>query len=528
MSPSCVRSVFVCLAALLVAALTSPVTAAMEWSDARVLNTNAPIDGNVGDYYPHVATDGKGNWVCVWCAANVSLSPRDFDILVSRSSDDGATWSDPALLDPAGADPLEVEDDFHPYVYTDGEGHWIAAWYSYDSRGGTLGDDTDILVSRSTDNGATWTTSVPLNSDATTDHLTYTYCPDNPPDLAYDGNGHWVAVFYLRRTNVEDDYDYDIYVSRSSDHGATWSPMELLHADLAVDSGYDSSPHIAADTAGSWVVTWKSDNLIGSNGTDDEDVHFSRSTDNGVTWSSPAALNTDAGTDGLRDVYSGGLDIQTDGNVWVVVWVRELPPFVDYDLMISRSTEAGVTWSPPEILNPYYDEDGGYKDLYPQLGADGHGGWVVVWEGYNAPGLPWGSDHDIIFMRSDDGALTWSQPEAVNSHAYTDLTERDEYPMVAASPYGQWITVWFSTYNLGGTIGAERDILYATSCVPVTYGDHDCDGDVDLANFWSFQQCFTMTGPVAGGCEDFDFDADDNVDLDDYAVFEGSLGGPVE
>jgi hypothetical protein len=116
----------------------------------------------------------------------------------------------------------------------------------------------------------------------------------------------------------------------------------------------------------------------------------------------------------------------------------------------------------------------------------------------------------------------------VNSHAYTDLTERDEYPMVAASPYGQWITVWFSTYNLGGTIGAERDILYATSCVPVTYGDHDCDGDVDLANFWSFQQCFTMTGPVAGGCEDFDFDGDDNVDLDDYAVFAGSLDGPAE
>ncbi|MCP4594003.1 MAG: exo-alpha-sialidase [bacterium] len=513
--------------ASMIGVVVPDVSGAMEWSASMVLNTNAETDLD-SDYRPELATDGQGNWVCVWHAAVPGAQDRDFDIMVARSSDDGATWSAPAILDAAGADPLEIEDDFSPVVYTDGDGHWIAAWYTYDSRGGTLGDDTDILVSRSTDNGATWTTSAPLNSDATTDHLTYNYCSDTSPRLAYDGNGHWVATFYLRRTNIEDEYDYDIYVSRSSDHGASWSDMQLLHASLSTDSGEDTIPQIAADTAGSWVITYKSTNLVGTNGVDDEDLHFSRSTDNGVTWSAPTALNTDASTDGLRDGYSGGLDILTDGTMWVTVWVRELPPLVDYDLMISRSYDAGITWSPPENLNPDYAVDGGFKDLDPRLGTDGAGNWVVVWDGYYVAYFPWGLDHDPVFMRSDDGTQTWSQPAPVNTHAYIDLSWRDEDPVVVASPHGQWLTVWFSTYNLGGTIGNERDILYATSCVPVIDGDQDCDGDVDLYDFFVFQDCFTTTGPVASQCGNLDFDDDDNVDLDDYAVFQGSLNGPGE
>lgn len=514
------------LAATVVSIAPSADVVGMTWSPAMVLNSNASIDGNIGDYYPQIAHDGQGNWVCVWCAANTSLSPRDFDIIVSRSSDDGATWSDPALLDPLGADPLETEDDFRPTVHTDGAGHWVAVWYSYDSRGNTLGDDADIFVSRSVDHGATWTPSTPLNSDAATDHLNYTHCFDNTPDLAFGGDGYWVAAFYTERTNDADEDDPDVYISRSSDHGATWSEMELLHANLAVDSGEDTTVCVAADDSGNWVVTFKSTNLIGTNGIGDEDVHVSRSTDNGMTWTAPTTLNTDAGTDGLRDAYSGGLDLLTEGDLWVVTWVRELPPLIDYDLMIARSTDAGMTWTAPENLNPYYDVDGGYKDLYPRLGTDADNGWVVVWDAYNASPLPWGSDHDVIFMRSDNGAVTWSEPAVVNDHAYLDVSDRDQKPTVAGTPHGRWVSVWFSTHNLGGTIGTERDILYATSCVPTRDGDHDCDGDGDLVDFQAFQSCFAPSGPVIAACELFDFDADDDVDLNDFLQFEGSIDGP--
>ena len=42
-------------------------------------------------------------------------------------------------------------------VTTDGVGNWLAVWRSTENLGGTIGTDQDILVSRSSDAGATWT-----------------------------------------------------------------------------------------------------------------------------------------------------------------------------------------------------------------------------------------------------------------------------------------------------------------------------------------------------------------------------------
>ncbi|MFQ5666370.1 MAG: hypothetical protein ACE5I7_08040 [Candidatus Binatia bacterium] len=65
------------------------------------------------------------------------------DILVARSTDNGATWTAPAVLN-ANADGRNL----NPQVTTDRMGHWVAMWGSDDSLGGTIGEDYDILVER--------------------------------------------------------------------------------------------------------------------------------------------------------------------------------------------------------------------------------------------------------------------------------------------------------------------------------------------------------------------------------------------
>jgi hypothetical protein len=59
--------------------------------------------------------------------------------------------------------------------------------------------------------------------------------------------------------------------------------------------------------------------------------------------------------------------------------------------------------------------------------------------------------------------------------------------------------------------------------------DLDADGDVDLVDFATFQNCFSGFGlSVSGGCGAADFDGDHDVDLSDFAAFSleftGSFG----
>ncbi len=63
-------------------------------------------------------------------------------------------------------------------------------WYSFDSLGGTIGTDADILVARSMDAGETWTAPAPLNTNAGSDTRN-----DGWPQVTTDGQGTWIAAW---------------------------------------------------------------------------------------------------------------------------------------------------------------------------------------------------------------------------------------------------------------------------------------------------------------------------------------------
>ena len=130
------------------------------------LNTNASVDIGL-DFAPQLTTDGIGNWVATWHSTD-SLGGTirtDSDILLARSTDNGITWSTPMPLNTNAAS--DSGNDQNVQITTDGLGNWLAVWKSDDTLGGTIGSDDDILVSRSTDNGATWGAAFALNTNAT-------------------------------------------------------------------------------------------------------------------------------------------------------------------------------------------------------------------------------------------------------------------------------------------------------------------------------------------------------------------------
>ena len=386
------------------------------WSDVQTLNLDANTDSGE-DWEPRAVTDGNGNWVAVWWSEENPADPdgTDSDVFVSHSADNGASWSAAQTLN-SNADS-DSGGDYNPFVTTDGSGNWVAAWYSNDDLGATVDTDFDIFVSRSTDNGASWSAVQTLNSNADSDSGY-----DGTPCVMTDGSGNWVAAWYSNDDlGATVDTDFDIFVSRSTDNGASWSAVKTLNSNADSDSGNDYYPYVVTDSSGNWVAAWYSDDDLGTTVGTDYDIFVSRSTDNGASWSAVQALNSNADSDSEFDgppcVMTDG-----SGN-WVAVWNSndDLGATVgtDSDIFVARSTGNGASWSAVKALNSNAASDTQF-DTTPFVITDGKGNWSAMWESRENLGGTVGDDYDIFIAHSTDNGASWSAVQTLNSNANTD------------------------------------------------------------------------------------------------------------
>ncbi|MEE9294164.1 MAG: hypothetical protein V3W34_04245 [Phycisphaerae bacterium] len=87
--------------------------------------------------------------------------------------------------------------------------------------------------------------------------------------------------------------------------------------------------------------------------------------------------------------------------------------------------------------------------------------------------------------------------------------------------------VYYRTLDMGGGVTINEDGAGRLLRI-VRPGDFNNDGVVDLFDYAAFVGCVTGpdAGPPAPGCEVFDFDTDDDVDLIDWSGFQSVFGTP--
>lgn len=516
--------------------------------EASTTTTPVPLNGNAAadngdDLAPRATTDGSGNWIVVW-HSNENLggvTGGDNDVFLSRSTNNGSSWSPVAVLNVnAGTD---AGADSFPDIVTDRNGAWVAVWESNDTLGGTIGTDWDILVSRSTNNGITWTAPLPLNATAGGDSR-----DDMHPSVSADGAGNWLAVWQSNEDlNGTIGQDFDILVSRSTDHAVTWSTPVPLNTNAAGDAGGDTYPQVVADQLGNWVAVWQSTDTLGDTVGSDSDIFVARSSNNGITWSVPAALNSNASTDSGSDV-SPQVHTDGAG-YWSAVWQSDdslgTGLGADGDVLISRSTSNGASWTYPAPLNANAGTDSG-ADVAPQISMHVGGAWVAVWHSYEDLGGSLGSDSDILMARSFDNGENWSFPTPLNTTAASDSVE-DLDPEIVTDAMGNWLTTWTGSVGSDRDImytncappsdidcDAVSDI--SDNCPGVanpgqTDGDVDgvgdrCDNCPSTSNGSQLNTDLTLSASGAGVNGDLFGDAcdsdDDNDDFND--VIEAALG----
>jgi len=391
------------------------------WSAPSPVNNDAGSDSNE-DRNPQLTTNGTGIWIACWQSVNDSDMDDDLDIIYAVSDNDGATWSNPAVLNSNGESDDFGDDDYDPQIATDGAGTWIATWDSFTELNPSTGSDGDILYAVSSDNGDNWSAPKPLNSNATTDSG-----DDEISQITTDGDGTWIAIWESIDTLGNTiEVDIDILCSISTNNGSAWGTLKILNTNATGDSGLDFDAQLTTDGAGTWIATWSSTDTLSETVGDDADIFYSISSDDGDTWSFPTTLNANAVTDVNEEDFHP--QITTDGaGTWVATW-WSIPFAEDGDIRYAISSDDGVTWSIVGTLNTNADTDS-FDDSLIQLTTDSLGTWIAAWESYDPLNNPddLGVDDDILYMIWD--------PVVPVDFVYVDLDASSEGIGTQESPY---------------------------------------------------------------------------------------------
>jgi hypothetical protein len=290
-------------------------------------------------------------------------------LFVRRSLDGGKTWEVNHI--PVIEHPTEPGIPFEdkPYIVADNTksryaGNLYVGWTRW-----TL-TDSEILLSRSTDDAKTW--SKPIEIDAR-------------PGLPRDDNG---AAEGFDGAVAPDGTLYaiwsqgdDIFLTSSRDGGKTFSRARpiirtapIMFAIQTLDRA-NGFPQIAIDPRSEQLyVTW-SDYRNG-----DLDVFCAASANKGRSWSEPVRVNNDPIHDGAEQFFQWMAVDPTDGSVNVVFYDRRGDPAgLKQIVALARSTDGGHSFANYAWTSDPFRAGGFFFGDYSGLAAFGgrvYGAWT--------------------------------------------------------------------------------------------------------------------------------------------------------
>ena len=252
--------------------------------------------------------------------------PDERAMLVSRSDDGGATWTQPVRVtqidDPAtpADEKEEIREPAQPVVGPDGTVY--VGWENRDVRTPQPPANNPMIVARSTDLGRTWTrinTGAAVTGTATTGASSQV----GHPRLAVDPRGPApTGTLYLvyQGPTVA---DADILLRKSTNGGLTWSPDVRVSTALAGTN--QTNPYVSVAPDGRVDVVWH-DQRHNYPGANLSDIYYASSTDGGATFSAnrrvtDRSFNRAVGLTGLGSyTWYGPVSVPMGNNKVLVAW----------------------------------------------------------------------------------------------------------------------------------------------------------------------------------------------------------------
>jgi hypothetical protein len=288
-------------------------------------------------------------------------------------------------------------------AYDARDGVWMASWLGAHFSGGGV---VDVMLSRSTDGGLSWSAPVAIAANNVFYDKNWTVC-DNSSTSPFYGNCY---------TEFDNANSRDLeQMSTSTDGGMTWSAPQPT-ADQA--HGLGGQPLVQPD--GRVIVPFEG---IGRSG----GIRAFTSDDGGVTWNASVLVSAISSHEvsGVRTESLPSAEINGDGTVYVV-WQdsRFEPGGAANDIVLSTSTD-GTTWSPVSRI-PIDPVGSGVDHFLPGLAVDrdSAGAHTVLALTYyydtNSSCVGGSCQLEVGFTSSVNDGQTWSTPQVLGGPMQED------------------------------------------------------------------------------------------------------------
>jgi hypothetical protein len=195
----------------------------------------------------------------------------------------------------------------------------------------------------------------------------------------------------------------------SDDGGLTWPAANGRVISATLADGQGSIPRFARGSANVYAAWGRYTSFYGRR------VAFARSLDNGLTWQTPVELSLSfltmdevLGNDRVHNFPSLAVDRSggpRDGTIYVVYANNNSTDGAD--IVFQRSTDAGVSFSAPIVINSRPGAD--RAQWFPWVTVDETEGRVSVFY-YDQGIADSGHSSEVTYTFSDDGGTTWKTP----------------------------------------------------------------------------------------------------------------------
>ena len=295
------------------------------WGDPAIT-----VDNNNNFYFTHLSNPGSGG----------SWLDR---IVCQKTTDNGATWSNGSYT---GLNPINGKDQDKQWIAFDKINNiFYMTWTQFDSYGSSDPiNKSTILFSKSTDFGITWSTAIKINTvdgtcidnSTTVEGAVPTVGPSGQVYVAWSGPNGLVFKKSLDQGVTWSATETQIF------------PTHLWDYTIPGIDRCNGLPIAVCDTStspynGTIYVNWSDQ----SNGTNDTDIFISKSTNQGATWSSPIKVNNDPA--GKQQFLSWMTIDQTNGYIYIVFYDRRNYLNNTTDVYLAYSTNGGATFTNTKI-----------------------------------------------------------------------------------------------------------------------------------------------------------------------------------